>query len=308
MQAEAASRLRQAMDKYARLFRVRTMFIYLFPMTLGFAAAAEGGGDAPGYRVALAFLAFLCGSFFSSTLNFYADVESDRLHNDMYKGDLHMSDQPFVTGEMGKLETAAVFLLTAAGCVVLSLLAGREFAWFMIGSVAILGVLYSHPWFRFKNKPVLDIVTNATGACVLLTAGWKLLQPDTWPPIWPLVYGFLFASTLYMPSVANDVPFDAAAGFRTSGVVFGAERLLKAMIPMCALLIPVAVVNFIVPQSWTFKLFIALALPGALVFTAGMHLLYKPPFIRFNASLLVYPIALLWLFYFVYGLHMVVRT
>ncbi len=293
------------LDKYARLFRVRTMVIYIFPLTLGFAGAAQTGGDAPGWKVVLAYLAFLCGSFFSSSLNFYADVESDRLHNDMYKGDLHMSDQPFVTGEMGRLETALLFLLTALGCVVFSLLVGWPFAVFMVGSVVLLGVLYSHPWFRFKNKPVLDIVTNATGACTLLIAGWKVLQPDTWPPVWPLVYGFLFASTLYMPSVANDVPFDAAAGFRTSGVVFGAERLLKAMIPMCVVLVPVAVVNYVIPQSWIFKLFIALALPGALVFTAGMHILYRPPFIRFNASLLVYPLAALLLFYFVYGMNTV---
>jgi len=301
------SRLEGYLSKYARLFRVRTMAIYIFPMTLGFAAAAEGGGDAPGYRVALAYLGFLCGSFFSSTLNFYADVESDRLHNDMYKGDLHMSDQPFVTGEMGKVETALLFILTGLGCVLFSFLAGVQFGIYMVASVGLLGILYSHPWFRFKNRPVLDIVTNATGACVLLVAGWKLLQPETWPPPWPLVYGFLFASTLYMPSVANDVPFDAAAGFRTSGVVFGAERLLKAMIPMCALLVPVAVVNYVVPQSWLFKLFIALALPGAIAFTFGMHILYRPPFIRFNAGLLVYPLAALVVFYFIYGLNTVIR-
>jgi 4-hydroxybenzoate polyprenyltransferase len=300
---EWRERLRPFLRKYAILFRVRTMFIYLFPVTLGFAAAADGGYKVSGLSIALAYLGFLCGSFFSSSLNYYADVESDRLHNDMYKGDMHMSDQPFVTGEMGKVETILLFLLTGLGCVAFSFAVGRQFAYYMVGAVVILGILYSHPWFRFKNKPVLDIVTNATGACVLLVAGWKIVQPSTWPPLWPIVFGFLFSATLYMPSVANDVPFDAAAGFRTSGVVFGAERLLKAMIPMCVVLVPVAVMNFVVDQSWLFKLFIALALPGAVVFTIGMHILYRPPHIRFNAALLVYPIAGLLLFYFVYGVH-----
>jgi len=300
------SRLDVYLQKYAKLFRVKTMVIYIFPVTLGFAAGADSGGTALGYKIALAYLAFLCGSFFSSTLNFYADVESDRLHNDMYKGDMHMSDQPFVTGEMGVIETILLFLLTGLGCIVFSFAVSWQFATFMLGSVVILGVLYSHPWFRFKNKPVLDIATNAIGACILLVAGWKMVLPDTWPPLWPLVFGFLFSATLYMPSVANDIPFDEAAGFHTSGVVFGAKRLLNAMIPMCVIMVPVAIVNFVIDQSWTFKLFIAMALPFAIIFTVGMHLLYRPPHIRFNTGLLVYPLAGLLLFYFIYGINLAI--
>ncbi|NPV59370.1 MAG: UbiA family prenyltransferase [Actinobacteria bacterium] len=300
---EIRPRLERYLRKYWILFRIKTMFIYIFPTTLGFASAAAEGGRTSGYKIALMYLGFLCGSFFSSSLNFYADVESDRLHNDMYKGDLHMSDQPFATGEMGKLETALLFTLSGAGCVLFSLLVNAWYALFMVGSVVILGILYSHPWFRLKAKPVLDIATNALGAVVLLVAGWNALLPASWPGFWPLSYGFLFSATLYIPSVANDVPFDEAAGFRTSGVVFGADAMLKAMIPMCLLLIPVTVYNFTLPIAWTFKLFFALSLPGAIVFTVGMHLLWKPPHIRFNAGLLVYPIAALLLFYFVYGVN-----
>ncbi len=296
------------LDKYIKLFRIKTTIIYLFPVILGFAAAADGGGRIAPYKIALVYLAFFCGSFFSSSLNFYEDVESDRLHNDMYKGDSHMSDQPFVTGEMGKTETVLLFALTALGCIGFSLLVNMQFAIFMIGGIFIvIGILYSFHWFRFKNRPVLDILTNATGACLLLVAGWKAVQPSTWPPWGPIAFGFLFSATLYMPSMANDVPFDEAAGFRTSGVVFGIKRILDAMIPMCVLLVPVGIINFFLPESWLFMLFIALALPGALVFTLGMHILYRPPQIRFNAGQLVYPLAGLVLFYFVYGVHLAVK-
>ena len=281
------------------------MFIYIFPTTLGFACAAAAGGNMPGYKIACMYLGFLCGSFFSSSLNFYADVESDRLHNDMYKGDLHMSDQPFATGEMGRLETVLLFLLTGLGCIGFSLLVNRQFALYMGISVGVLGILYSHPWFRFKNRPILDIVTNAAGAVLLLIAGWKAVTPTTWPQFWPLSFGFVFSATLYMPSMANDVPFDEAAGFRTTGVVFGAERTIDAMIPLCALLVPITVYNFFLPIVWPFKLFFALALPGAIVFTIGMRLLWKPPHIRFNAGLLVYPILGLLVFYFVYAVNAV---
>jgi len=299
---ESEKSTRSVFQKYARLFRIKTTIIYLFPVILGFAGAAAGGGRIAAYKIALIYLAFFCGSFFSSTLNFYEDVESDRLHNDLYKGDAHMSDQPFVTGEMGKVETILLFALCAAGCIGFSFLVNLQFAAFMIGSIfVVIGILYSFHWFRFKNRPVLDIITNASGACLLLVAGWKAVQPSTWPPWGPLAFGFLFSATLYMPSVANDVPFDEAAGFRTSGVVFGQKRLIDTMIPMCFLLVPVAIINFFLPQSWLFKLFVALALPGALVFTLGMHILYRPPHIRFNAGLLVYPLTALVIFYFVYG-------
>ncbi len=290
------------LTKYAKLFRIRTTVIYLFPVVLGFAVATDGGGNVQGYKIALAYLAFFCGSFFASTLNFYADVESDRLHIDMYKGDSHMSDQPFVAGEMGKLETVLIFLLSGLGCIGFSLAVNWQFAVFMVGGIMIIiGILYSHPWFRFKNKPVLDIVTNAAGACILLVAGWKVVQPDTWPLLWSLSFGFVFSATLYMPSVANDVPFDEAAGFHTSGVVFGAKHLIDAMIPMCVLLVPITVVNLVISQTWLFKLFFILGLPGAIAFTIWMHLVWRPPYIRFNAGLMVYPITAMLLFYFVYG-------
>ncbi len=292
--------------KYFILFRLKTMFIYIFPTTLGFATSAATGGTMSGWDIAFMYLGFLCGSFFSSSLNFYADVESDRLHNDMYKGDLHMSDQPFATGEMSRLETVLLFLLTGLGCVGFSLLVNLQFTVFMVASVIILGVLYSHPWFHFKNLPLLDVVTNGIGAVVLLIAGWKAVNPGTWPPFWPLVFGFLFSATLYMPSMANDVPFDEAAGYRTTGVVFGAKRTIDAMIPMCVLMLPVVVVSLILPAPGIFKLFIAMAYPGAIVFTIGMHLLWRPPHIRFNAGLLVYPILGLLIFYFVYGINAII--
>lgn len=294
-------RIRRYVDKYLILFRLKTLMIYIFPLTLGLAAAADKSPGVPGWRIACAYLGFLGGSFFSSTLNFYADVEADRLHNDMYK-DQPISNQPFVTGEMGKLETALLFAVTGLSSILFSLLAGWWFALFMLGGVVVLGILYSHPWFRFKELPVLDVVTNAAGAVIILIAGWKLASPDTWPPVLPLVFGFIFSGTLYLPSVANDVPFDEAVGFRTSGVVFGAKRLLDAMIPLCVLMAAVAAMVFAGPFEWQFKLFIAMALPGACVFTWGMHLLFKPPHVRFNTGLLIYPISGLLVFYFVYAL------
>jgi 4-hydroxybenzoate polyprenyltransferase len=301
-----SSRLDVYVHKYFVLFRPRTVAIYLFPLTLGFATSAETGGTLAGYKIACVYVAFLCGTFFASTLNFYADAPADRLHNDMYK-DQPISKQPFVTGEMGKVETALIFTLSTLGCVGFSLLVSPTYCLYLVISMFILGVVYSHPWFRFKAKPVLDVVTNASAAVLILISGWKAVNAATWPPFWPLLFGFVFSATLYIPSVANDVPFDEAVGFKTSGVVFGAQACLNAMIPMCILLVPIAVVNFVLDVGWLFKLFFALALPGAIAFTIGMHLLWRPPHIRFNTSLMIYPISGMLLFYFVYGVQAVLR-
>lgn len=283
--------------------RPKTMMIYIFPLTLGFAAGMRYSNHVAWWRILCAYLSFLLGSFFSSTLNFYADVDSDKLHNDMYK-DQPISHQPFVTGEMGKVETPLLFAIATLGCIGFGLLVGYQFAIFIFISIYFtLGILYSHPWFRFKDKPVLDVVTNAASAVMVLIAGWKLASPTTWPPVIPLVFGFIFSSTLYLPSVVNDIPFDEAAGFHTSGVVFGAKRCLNAMIPLCGLLTVAAVLTLIGPYGWQFKVFVAGALPGAIVFTWGMHLLYEPPHIRFNAGLLIYPLFLMLIFYLAYALQ-----
>lgn len=291
--------LRKYVDKYLVLLRPKALMLFILPMTLGFAAAADKSGGVVGWRIACAYLAFLSCSFFSSTLNFYSDVEADRLHNDKYK-DQPLSQQPFATGEMGRVETPLVFIISASLCVAFSLLAGWWFAVFMIAALLIIGVLYSHPWFHFKEKPVLDVVTNTTGVLVLIIAGWKLAAPaDVWPPVLPLVFSYIFAATIYLPTVANDVPFDEAVGYRTSGVVFGAKRLLNAMIPLCAIMTVLGVLVLIGPFEWPFRLFVAITLPAAWVFTWGMHRLFEPPHIRFDTGLLIYPVSALTIFYFV---------
>jgi 4-hydroxybenzoate polyprenyltransferase len=296
---------RKYVEKYLVLLRPRAMMLFLLPMTLGFACAAGQSDGVAGWRIASAYLAFLSMSFFASTLNFYSDVEADRMHNDLYK-DQPLSQQPFAAGEMGKVETPLVFMVSASMCVIFGLLAGWWFAVFIIATLLIVGVLYSHPWFHFKARPVLDVLTNTTGVLMLLIAGWTLAAPaGVWPPALPLVFSFILAAILYLPTVANDAPFDEAAGYRTSGVVFGAKRLLNAMIPLCAVLTVVGVPVLIGSFEWPFKLFIAITLPAAWVFTWGMHKLFEPPHIRFNTSLLIYPVSALSLFYFVYAVDKV---
>ena len=304
------------MIKYIRLFRLKTTLIYLFPLVLALSVGLEQIDQGvvrpipaswvlvslPAWAaVVFAYLAYLSGSFFASTLNCYVDVPADRVHDGMFK-DQDIQLQPFVTGEMSRLETVLTFVITGLGCIVFSLLVNLRFAAFMNGAVLVLGILYSHPWFRFKEKPVLDAVTNAAGAVLVLIAGMSVSSSD-FPPLAVMFFGGLLAITLYIPSVANDAPFDEAAGYRTSAVVFGQKRLIHAMIPLTAVIVPLGVWIVLQPSiNWQYRLFDGIAALAAVVATVMALMLFHPPHIELNPLILLTPIVVLLAFYFVLGI------
>jgi 4-hydroxybenzoate polyprenyltransferase len=305
--------------KYVRLFRLKTTLIYVFPFVLALSVGVEqveGGIARPAphwlisvlpVTVLFAYIAYFCGSFFSSTLNCYVDVPADRFHDGLYK-DQELSRQPFVTGEMSRLETVLTFIVTGAGCVMFSLLVNWRFAVYMVGAVILLGILYSHPWFRLKEKPVLDVLVNATGAVLILYAGMAAVSADN-PPFVPIIFGWFFSATLYLPSVANDAPFDEVAGYRTSGVVFGQKRLIEAMIPLTAVVVGIGVWGALSGSiNWQYRLFCALGAPAAVVATVAVLLTFHPPHIELNPLFLLVPLSCLLLFYFVISTYRVLAA
>ncbi len=307
------------MLKYIRLFRLKTTLIYLFPFVLALSVGVEEVANGMARPVShslvtvlwvtvlLGYFAYFCGSFFSSTLNFYVDVPADRVHDDLYK-DQELSMQPFVTGEMSTRETALTFAITGVGCVVFSLLVNWRFAVFMLSAVLLLGILYSHPWFRFKEKPVLDIVTNATGAVLILYAGMAIVSADN-PPFIPIIFGWFFAANLYIPSVANDAPFDEVAGYRTSGVVFGQRRLLHAMVPLTVIVVAIGVWGALSGfLNWQYRLFCAMGALAAIVATVAILFTFHPPHVELNPLLMLVPLSCLLLFYIILSTYRVITA
>ena len=305
--------------KYIRLFRLKTTLIYLFPFVLALSVGVEEVANGIARPVShswitvlwvtvlFGYLAYFCGSFFSSTLNCYVDVPADRVHDGLYK-DQELSLQPFVTGEMSTRETVATFIITGVGCVVFSLLVNWRFAVFMLSAVLLLGVLYSHPWFRWKEKPVLDVLTNATGAVLILYAGMAVVSADN-PPFIPIIFGWFFSATLYLPSVANDAPFDEAAGYRTSGVVFGQRRLIHAMVPLTVIVVAIGVWGALSGfLNWQYRLFCAIGAPAAIVATAAVLFTFHPPHIVLNPLLLLVPLSCLLLFYIILSTYRVIAA
>jgi len=291
--------------KYWTLLRIKIALSYFFPMALGFAVAADANPNIAWWKVPLGFLAFFCAWFFASTLNFYADVEADREFDGKFK-DMDLSKQPFVTGEMGKVETWLAFGLAAAGCVGLSLAVGYRFAIFNIGFMLVIGVLYSHPWVRLKARPVTDILCNVTGMGFSLLAGLALGGSGL-PPVAFLVWGGLFITVMYIPTVVNDVPFDEAAGLKTSGVFFGASRLLYFMVPLALVMIPVGVLVVLnASAAWEYRWIAALGTPLTMAGTAVIFYLWHPPHIELNPDVVLYPMDLAIVALIVYGVVKIV--
>ncbi len=280
------------MRKYLKLLRLKISLAYFFPLALGLAVVSEMNVTISWYRIVLAFLAFFSASFFSSTLNFYADVTADREFEGDFK-DVDLKDQPFVTGEMGRTETVLAFAISAAGCVAFSLLVSLRFAAFIVGFALVVGLFYSHPWFRLKARPVTDMLCNVLGMGFSLFAGLSL-GGDYSPPVLFLVWGALFITVLYIPTVVNDVPFDQAAGYKTSGVFFGASRLLYSIIPLTLAMIPIAVlvsVNGTTP--WMFSFLAAGGTFLAIIGVAAVIYRWRPPRIELDPNVVLVPMDIL---------------
>jgi len=292
---------------YWKLLRIKISLAFFFPLAFGFAVAADTNPHIAAWKIPVGFLAFFCASFFASTLNFYADVESDRSFSGKFK-DVDLREQPFVTGEIGRAEKWAAFAVSGAGCVLLSLAVGYRFAIFIISFAVIVGVLYSHPWFRLKSRPVTDILCNVAGMGCSLLAGLALGLHDL-PPVLFLVWGALFVTVIYIPTVVNDVPFDRQAGYRTSGVYFGPSRLLHTMAPLAVAMIPVGIlVALNTSAAWEYRVVAALGTPLTLAGTAVIFYLWRPPRVELNPNVVLLPMDLAIVALVVFGVTCVARA
>ncbi len=308
---ESYGRLKRFMVKYVvKLLRPRMAAIFLLPFTWGFAAGADFMHiHIAWYKILFAYLSFTLGSLFASSYNFYVDVETDRLHDDLYK-DQPMTQQPFVTGNMGKWETRFLFTFTIIACFGFAALVNWRFLIAMpLVEIVVLGIVYNHPWLHFKAKPVVDIFTIALAASLEMLAGWLIMVPR-WPAIEPLVWGFVFATTLYLPTVSNDMVFDGAVGYKTSAVTFGAKALINAMFPALLVMVAVAISNFIVPVGWVWRLLVAFGSLFAMAYTAIIHYRWDETVVhtRFNPWILVGPVIAGTVFFFVVALVQIVDT
>ena len=91
----------------------------------------------------------------------------------------------------------------------------------------ILNLFYSVPFFSFKNKPVLGLLTNAIGFGVLnFLVGWTLDSELIWKGVWYSLPYFLAVSSIYLNTTLLDVEGDRRVNKITLGIKSGLEKTL----------------------------------------------------------------------------------
>jgi len=228
--------VRETVTKYLRLARVTSWPSFSLSFMIPFAVGAYGGTD---WAAALVgFAALLLFAAFAFALNFYSDRASDVYHDGKEK-EFNLSRQPMTTGEVTERECQVFCVVTLAGALALGFVAGTLFGVLVVAACVIGGILYSHPWIRFKAKPVGDIACLVALDAVLFAGGY-LLARDTILSWQVLLFLSIFATAGTIPPIAYDYTYDARAGLKTSAVVFGQRNLVRAMWVLCLCALPVA--------------------------------------------------------------------
>ncbi|ODT01911.1 MAG: hypothetical protein ABS52_15965 [Gemmatimonadetes bacterium SCN 70-22] len=159
------------------------------------------------------------------TLNELLDAPYDRLHPTKHT-------RPVPAGEVNVAIGYAQWLVL--------FLAGMAIAWtvspfFMatLGMLWVMACLYNIPPIRTKDKPVLDVVSEAVNNPLRMMAGWFIVTSETLPPVSLLLsywmIGCYFMALKRFAEFRNiDDPARAAA-YRKSFAWYTADRLIVSV-------------------------------------------------------------------------------
>lgn len=186
--------------------------------------ALLGAGRAAGHRISMeaaGSLLFATACLFGAVylVNQIFDRESDRINNKGF----------FLSRGIISVPEAAVLAvgLNLAALAVALLISGYAFVLFFL--IVILGVIYSAPPFRLKDRAWPALLANmlAHGSIVyLIGAGWR---EDLHQVHWLRSLPYFFAvGAIYLNTTLPDVEGDKQAGKRTVTVVYG-DRFAQAL-------------------------------------------------------------------------------
>jgi 4-hydroxybenzoate polyprenyltransferase len=189
---------------------------------------------------------FLAGAVY--ILNQVFDIASDRANDKLFF--LHRG---VVSLQVAVMQSIAFLLLAVGGGWFL----GR--VWFACTVLlALLGLAYSMPVFRLKDRPFAGLVANAVGHGVLVYyLGRALVEPDSIPPGGASVSYALAVAGVYLLTTVPDRGGDAAAGKRTMSVAYG-PHTTSALAAFCVL---GALVTAVVYRQWPMALAAGISWP-----------------------------------------------
>jgi chlorophyll synthase len=179
--------------------------------------ALLGAGQAAGHRISgnvAGGLFFATACLFGAVylVNQIFDRESDRINNKGF----------FLSREILSVPEAAVLAagLNLAALAVSLLVSGYAFVLFVV--IVILGIIYSAPPFRLKDRAWAALLANmlAHGSIVyLIGAGWN--ENLEWRHLIKSLPYFFAVGAIYLNTTLPDVEGDRQAGKRTIAVAYG---------------------------------------------------------------------------------------
>lgn len=166
-----------------------------------------------GFAVAFILYTFLMGGVY--VLNQIIDIESDRVNKKLY-----LLPEGYIKVSHAWIEVGVLFALAW----ILAIPFSKEFKIILLLSM-ILGILYSIPPFKFKARPILDLLSNSVGYGVLaFSLGWvtevlfsKLIF------LYSLPY-FFAVGAVFINTTIPDIEGDKKAGEITTGILLGPQK------------------------------------------------------------------------------------
>jgi geranylgeranylglycerol-phosphate geranylgeranyltransferase len=212
--------------KYIKFFRIfanymktRTAPIYCFPVATLITIILGEQGTIDPYLVTRTVL----GSYFlglaTYVYNDLTDFEVDKINK---------TNRPSVTGKTTKPQLLTIVCIMFG--IGFSLTAFINYYTFCIsGLFTILGIVYSHPQFKLKDKFPLKTVVTASGAALLSLLGGAAIINISAPILYTSLSFFIFYFILSPLGDIGDIKGDRAVGRRTFPVVIGMKATLLIM-------------------------------------------------------------------------------
>jgi 4-hydroxybenzoate polyprenyltransferase len=219
-------RQKEWLYKYIKFFRIfanymktRTAPIYCFPVATLITIILGEQGNIDPYLV----IRTVLGSYFlglaTYVYNDLTDFEVDKINK---------TNRPSVTGKTTKPQLLTVVCIMFG--IGFSLTAFINYYTFCIsGLFTILGIVYSHPQFKLKDKFPLKTVVTASGAALLSLLGGAAIINISAPILYTSLSFFIFYFILSPLGDIGDIKGDRAVGRRTFPVVIGMKATLLIM-------------------------------------------------------------------------------
>ncbi len=186
------------------------------PLLLGYYAAGGRGVDMD-FIILLVLGILLGGGIYG--INQLYDVEGDRLNR---------KNLPLALGLISRTAAWAITLFCSVGTLIVAGLLGPITALLTALGLA-MGILYSHPKWRLKDRPWHALLLNALGhGALVYVIGWSTADTLKWITLLRMLpYAFAYGG-VYMATTIPDIKGDSIVGKRTVSVVFG-ERIGAAI-------------------------------------------------------------------------------